>query len=405
MTTPRSQFLQLHFLTSYPASLINRDDAGFAKRIPFGGASRTRISSQCQKRHWRTYRGPGAFSEMGQEGSVRSRLTFHQLVFEPLVESGVDTTIAREVVSQIMGAVLGESPKAKKKKKGAEDEPEAPLQTSQLTVLGRPEVGFLLDSAKSIAASCDDVKSVKDAVKAHFSKDVKKNLQTLAAGSGFDAALFGRMVTSDILSRSDAALHVAHAMTVHAEQSEPDYFSAVDDLLGDRDDGGDLGSAHIGTTELTSGIFYGYVAVDVSLLVSNLEGCPQSDWAQADMVLASEVVKRLPRILATVSPGAKKGSTAPYAYAHLMLAEVGPAQPRTFANAFLKPVALAGDPIANAFSALANHVSQLDEMYGVTGDRRAAAIGDRAVLDNVIGQWLGLDELGAWLAASIGVNG
>ena len=33
-----ARFLQIHTLTSYPASLLNRDDAGFAKRMPFGDA-------------------------------------------------------------------------------------------------------------------------------------------------------------------------------------------------------------------------------------------------------------------------------------------------------------------------------------------------------------------------------
>ncbi len=51
MTTPR--FLQVHTLHSYAAALLNRDDSGLAKRIRFGGVSRTRISSQCLKRHWR----------------------------------------------------------------------------------------------------------------------------------------------------------------------------------------------------------------------------------------------------------------------------------------------------------------------------------------------------------------
>ncbi|MCV5263720.1 type I-E CRISPR-associated protein Cas7/Cse4/CasC, partial [Escherichia coli] len=46
-------FLQIHTLTAYPASLLNRDDAGLAKRIPFGNATRLRVSSQCLKRHWR----------------------------------------------------------------------------------------------------------------------------------------------------------------------------------------------------------------------------------------------------------------------------------------------------------------------------------------------------------------
>ena len=48
-----ARFLQIHWLASYPGTLLNRDDAGLAKRLPFGGAVRARISSQCLKRHWR----------------------------------------------------------------------------------------------------------------------------------------------------------------------------------------------------------------------------------------------------------------------------------------------------------------------------------------------------------------
>ena len=48
------RFLQIHTLHSYTAALLNRDDSGLAKRMPFGRVMRTRISSQCLKRHWRT---------------------------------------------------------------------------------------------------------------------------------------------------------------------------------------------------------------------------------------------------------------------------------------------------------------------------------------------------------------
>ena len=47
------RFLQLHTLTGYSATLLNRDDVGRAKRLPFGGYDRIRVSSQCLKRHWR----------------------------------------------------------------------------------------------------------------------------------------------------------------------------------------------------------------------------------------------------------------------------------------------------------------------------------------------------------------
>ena len=45
MTTPR--FLQIHTISPYTGALLNRDDAGLAKRLPYGGVLRTRVSSQC----------------------------------------------------------------------------------------------------------------------------------------------------------------------------------------------------------------------------------------------------------------------------------------------------------------------------------------------------------------------
>jgi len=39
-----ARFVQIHTLHSYPAALLNRDDSGLAKRIPYGGVVRTRIS-------------------------------------------------------------------------------------------------------------------------------------------------------------------------------------------------------------------------------------------------------------------------------------------------------------------------------------------------------------------------
>ena len=62
MSAPK--FIQIHALTSYPASLLNRDDVGFAKRVPLGGVTRTRVSSQCLKRHWRTHDGEHALGKI-----------------------------------------------------------------------------------------------------------------------------------------------------------------------------------------------------------------------------------------------------------------------------------------------------------------------------------------------------
>ena len=66
MTVPR--FLQIHTLHSYPAALLNRDDSGLAKRLSFGGSVRTRVSSQCLKRHWRTADDDFALSAISRRG-------------------------------------------------------------------------------------------------------------------------------------------------------------------------------------------------------------------------------------------------------------------------------------------------------------------------------------------------
>ena len=395
-------FLQIHTLISYPGSLLNRDDVGFAKRLPFGGATRTRISSQCLKRHWRTFQGDHSLATLREGGepvglSVRSRHTFERFVVAPLVDEGVAPDLARAATEAIMIEVLGESAKAKKAKEDAKNEDPAAkpkkksgkkegdeqgvasLMTPQLTVLGKPEIDFFLAEARCLAKDAGSADKMDETKKKRFTRDWGKNLDGLRRAAGLDGALFGRMVTSDKLARADAAIHVAHAFTVHSEHAEPDYFAAIDELLQGGEDP-QLGSAHINTTELTSGLFYGYVVVDVAQLVSNLEGCAAKDWASADRKLAADVTASLIQLIARVSPGAKKGSTAPYAYAHLTMVESGSAQPRTLANAFLKPVADRPDLLGNAYDALASYVTDVDNVFGATSRRALAAIGPKEKL-------------------------
>lgn len=361
-----AKFLQIHYLTAYPASLLNRDDAGMAKRIPFGGTSRTRISSQCLKRHWRNADGDKSLRSIGIDMSIRSRGIFEELVARPLIAEGLDEPTLRSVVKAVQSHVLGESAKkAKKEAQAAETESPTDLETGQVIVLGSPEIEFIKATCRDL---CGGVQKKKDGVKAAvdaFFKDKKKveNLKALEKASGLDAAVFGRMVTSDYLAKGEAAVHVAHAFTVHAEEAESDYFSAVDDLVAAA---GELGAGHINETELTSGLYYGYVVVDVPLLVSNLEGVKRQDWMSADRTLVAKVVESLIHTIATVSPGAKLGSTAPYASALLVLLEAGSRQPRTLANAYLEPV----DPrapeglVARTVRAMADHLTDYDKMYG-----------------------------------------
>ena len=391
------RFLQLHTLTSYPTSLLNRDDAGFAKRMPFGGAVRTRISSQCLKRHWRVYEGDNSLSEIEAPQSVRSRISFERYVVDPLVKDGIPQAQARAAAQAVAGYLLGsEQKKSKAKKTGGKKDvsesgaQEEPVTTAQVTVLGRPELEYLSTMVRTtVKETKGDLGKIETAIATKLKdKKLKENLAALQPGSleaGLGAALFGRMVTGDILARTDAAIHVAHALTVHGQMTESDYFSAIDDLL--REDG-EQGSGHINASELTSGLFYGYVVVDVDGLIENLGG---------NNALAGDVVSRLAHIIATVSPGAKKGSTAPYAYSHLVLAEGGQAQPRTLQNAFLEPVRQAGNVVENAYRALQGHLADLDDMYGKREARAHAGLQSKEFFETR----MPVADLATWLKDQI----
>lgn len=390
--TPR--FLQIHTLTGYAATLLNRDDIGKAKRLPFGGAERIRVSSQCLKRHWREATGEWALRDLGTGKSQRSRRLFSRVIAERLRNEGMKDDAIVTVLTPIRSAVLGESIKARETRKArkADDETANPLdelRTEQVIVLGEPEIGFLTQLAQELHRGSAD--ETAKAVTSYFKdKETRGNLAALRhnVGMGIDAALFGRMVTSDVMARSDAAVHVSHSFTVHRENAEPDYFSALDDLVTEE---GELGSGHINTSELTSGLFYSYVVVDVPHLTSNLSG---------DAELAANVLRRLLHLIATVSPGAKRGATAPYACAELMVAEIGSRQPRTLANAFMKPVPLErADVKAEAARALDGYLERYDAMYGANEERRFATMIEPGPAHS--GERVNLAALADWAAGQV----
>ena len=388
-----TRFIQIHTLTSYPSALLNRDDAGFAKRLPFGGTERTRISSQCLKRHWRRHEGEHSLTSIeGAELSIRSRATFEKRIYKPLVESGIDEKLAESVTSAIMAEVLGTSEKAKAKAEEGDSDAKVSVRSAQVTIIGEPEVRFLLDQAKTLCGQIEDPKKAAKTVKSHFKGEAGKNLEALKLAAGVDAAMFGRMVTSDLLARGDAAVHVAHAFTVHQQESETDYFTAVDDLI--QEDPSEFGSGHINTSELTSGLYYGYVVIDVAQLVSNLGG---------DEKLAAQISQNMINIIATVSPGAKVGSTAPHSYASLVLVETGKSQPRTLANAFLKTVSGKPDLLDNTYKALGHHLEDFDQAYTKTTDRAFTAIGPVDSLSpKAMGERMALGKLATWASDQIG---
>ena len=391
----KPHFIQIHTLHSYPAALLNRDDAGLAKRLPMGNAVRTRISSQCLKRHWRIADDRYALSELDVPMAIRSRGTL-ELIRHHIIENGIDESRAQAAVEALRDAGLVD--KAGKAMAGEEA-----LKTGQAVLLGRAEIDYLVSRCTDLAKENSEDKELRDAIKKSL-KSEKKNIEALKYGSGLESALFGRMVTSDILASRDASIYVSHAFTVHEAQVENDYFTVVDDLL---QESGELGSAGIFDTELASGLYYGYVVIDVRQLVANLEGVTaQETFAEGTpeetRALAARVAKHLLHLIATISPGAKRGSTAPFDWATFVLVEAGDWQPRSLAGAFhdALPLHNAADKglRVRAVERIADEITAMDNAYGMLPARRFLSLDEVPIPQ---AERINLEILGQWVETTI----
>lgn len=316
-----SNFIQLHLLTSYAPSNLNRDDLGRPKTAKMGGFERLRVSSQSLKRNWRV---SDVFQQAlsGHIGTRTKRLG--KEVFDALVEKGCTEKQATEWARSI-ASVFG-----KIKKEG--------LEIEQLAHISPAEKQAALTLANTLADEKREPETSELAL--------LKNDNTAA-----DIAMFGRMLASSPAFNVDAACQVAHAISVHSIVIEDDYFTAVDDL---NDGAEDAGSSHIGETGFAAALFYSYICINKTLLVENLDGNEE---------LANKAIQAFTEAATKVSPSGKQNSYASRAYASFVLAEKGEQQPRSLSVAFLKPIQ-DEDQASAAIAALQKQVDNMDKVYG-----------------------------------------
>jgi CRISPR system Cascade subunit CasC len=200
------------------------------------------------------------------------------------------------------------------------------------------------------------------------------------AHQAVDIAMFGRMLAAKPAFNDEAAVQVAHAITVHEVAPEDDYFTAVDDLnlstlTGTPD--ADKGAGHIGENEFGAGLFYLYVCIDREELKRNLKG---------DEALTQKALRALTEAAIKVTPGGKRNSYAHHTYAHHVLAERGSQQPRSLAVAFLKPVEGKGNWLETARKALEDTRSNMDNVYGdcADGHRTLDAVNGQGSLKDLL---------------------
>jgi CRISPR system Cascade subunit CasC len=344
-----SRFVQLHVLTAYPPSNPNRDDLGRPKTALLGNVLRMRVSSQAIKRAIREDADFRAALE-GNLGERTQRLG--DKVAEHLRGKGIEEPEAIRIAREVAGA-FG-------KIKGEKDKD--PTQIEQLAFISPEEKAFALGLADRVAGG-ESLPKEKDLAKIALRK----------ADGAADIAMFGRMLAADAGFNRDAAVQVAHAITVNKVEVENDYYTAVDDLKLPSED---AGAGFIGEAGFAAGVFYLYVCIDRALLIENLKG---------DRELAARAISALVKALASASPSGKRNSFASHVRAEYILAERGDGPNRNLANAFLEPIGT-GDQVALAASKLEKLRADFAKVYGPDWDAEMTLhVGheDSATLDDI----------------------
>jgi CRISPR system Cascade subunit CasC len=346
-----SRFIQLHLLTFYPPSNLNRDDTGRPKSAIMGGVERLRISSQAIKRAVRT---SDVFQKKlaGHLGERTQRFG-EEIEAYLLKQKGTKPDRAREIARAIAGVFGKVAEPAEAKGSAGKTKAEAPIaRTAQLAIA----VSMLEGQPTQIKPD-----------------QVLRRLDTAV-----DIAMFGRMLADNAEFNREAAVQIAHSVTTHKVAIEDDFYTAVDDLKAPSED---AGAGFMGELGFGSGVFYLYACVDKDLLVKNLGD---------DTKLAGEGLSALTEALATVSPTGKQASFASRARAQFVLAEKGDQQPRTLAGAFVRPVS-GTDILQESITQLKKTREDMDKAYG--------ACSDAHVIMNVVAGTGTLAEVQAFVAA------
>jgi CRISPR system Cascade subunit CasC len=237
-----------------------------------------------------------------------------------------------------------------------------PLETNEIVILG-PEEWKAVDQLTSRLAK-------------EKRKPTEEELKGLERPTtALDVAMFGRMRAAAKEVNVDAAVQVAHAITVNQVRVETDYWTAVEELNLP----GQSGAGGINEREFGSGVFYVYTCIDVPALVKNLGG---------NGALAGKGAEALVRSIATIGPGGHRNSFANRVYAQYVRVEVGTAQPRTLAGAFERAVDGTRKGLTiESIEALEGHALDMDRAYGKLYEQASVldVPGKRGTLDDILG--------------------
>ncbi len=317
--------IEIHAIQNHSPANLNRDDLGAPKTCYFGGALRSRISSQCIKR------------------SIRMSHEFQKLL------GGIRT---RQLAKLIGENVAGKADVKKRVAKILEKcgiKPKDDNRSDMLVYTSRRAINEMTKLLQDGEGKTDEQ------LAAEFGK--------LIAGRTAvpDMALSGRMLETGVLKDTtvDAALQVAHAISTHEARPEVDYYVAADDVPGD-----DAGAGYVDEAMFASACFYKYFSIHWETLVTNLKGFEGNKEH-----LAAHTVGAFIRGAAMTNPSGKQNSFAAQNPPDGLLIEIRDT-PVSYANAFAKPAAQGErDMISQSMAQLGQYVHDLDTGYGKPKER------------------------------------
>lgn len=361
--------IDIYALHTVPPSNLNRDDTGSPKTAIYGGVRRARVSSQAWKRAIRVaFAGLLADAQLGERTlQVGQSLAQRIKSLDPAVTDEEASALAAKIFDAV-----GIKPADKKKD----------FESKYLLFLSHRQLDNLAAAALEV----------------HRGGALDKGRAKALANTehSVDIAMFGRMVADMTDINVDAACQVAHAISVHAVETEFDYFTAVDDRKEDADQSG---AGMIGTVEFNSSTLYRYATVDVDALRRTL--------GDADATRAA--VEAFLTAFARSMPTGKQNTFGNRTLPDAVMVRVRDTQPINLVGAFESAVreTAGGGRVAAAAAALAQHTRAVEAAYG---ERPVSSwvtqVGDQTAVLADLGKAVTLDELvtgvGEQVAAALG---
>ncbi|WP_407549103.1 type I-E CRISPR-associated protein Cas7/Cse4/CasC [Streptomyces sp. Pv4-95] len=382
---PRT-ILDIHILQTVPPSNLNRDDTGSPKTAVYGGVRRARVSSQAWKRATRA-----AFhslldpSELGvRTKKVAEAVADRLSALEPELPKSAALELAAETLRTATGSKI-EVPARKAKDGEGKPAPES----SYLMFLSGRQLNGLAELAIEGSKGTDDVKLLKDFLKAKENK--ARARQLVDSKHSVDIALFGRMVADAADLNVDAATQVAHALSVHTIDIESDYYTAVDDKNSDSESGAGM----IGTVDFNSATLYRYAALDVNTLHHNLGTGLQED--KPTTAPTRRAVEAFLEGFVTSLPTGKINSFGNHTLPAVVMVKLRTKRPISFVSSFERPVPQGdtGGFLHASCARLAKEVPDLEKAYGVADSEKTwiMRVGEDTEPLAGLGSTVTLDEL------------